>query len=104
MAPPIVNASTSGNAEVATVVPDAPQQAVKTPLAVEPLLRMPNRPPDFNLAAAIDDLPRASVSAAQSAANSEPPVAAVTTSSAELPDPADAIDWLLKKRKQETGQ
>ncbi len=102
--PPIVNASTSGNAEVATVVPDAPQQAVKTPLAVEPLLRMPNRPPDFNLAAAIDDLPRASVSAAPSAANSEPPVAAVTTSSAELPDPADAIDWLLKKRKQETGQ
>jgi hypothetical protein len=44
------------------------------------------------------------VSAAQSAATSEPPVAAVTTSTAELPDPADAIDWLLKKRKQETGQ
>ena len=101
---PVVNASTSGNAEVATVVPDASQQAVKTTLAVEPRLRMPNRPPDFNLPEAIDDLPRASVSAAQSAATSEPPVAAVTTSTAELPDPADAIDWLLKKRKQETGQ
>lgn len=101
---PVVNASTSGNAEVATVVPDASQQAVKTTLAVEPLLRMPNRPPDFNLPEAIDDLPRASVSAAQSAANSEPPVAAVTTSTAELPDPADAVDWLLNKRKQETGQ
>ena len=101
---PVVNASTSGNADVATVVPDASQQAVKTTLAVEPLLRMPNRPPDFNLPEAIDDLPRASVSAAQSAANSEPPVAAVTTSTAELPDPADAIDWLLNKRKQETGQ
>ena len=104
VAQPLVNPSTSGNAEVATVVPDASQQAVKTTFAGEPLLRMPNRPPDFNLAEAIDDLPRASVSAAQSAANSEPPVAAVTTSAAELPDPADAIDWLLNKRKQETGQ
>ena len=101
---PVVNASTSANADVAAVVPDASHQAVKRPAAVERLVRMPNRPPDLDLPETIDDLPRASAPAAQSAANAEAPSAAVTTSAADLPDPADAIDWLLNKRKQETGQ
>jgi hypothetical protein len=101
---PVVNASTSVNAEVATVVPDASHQAVKTPLAVERLLRMPNRPPDLDLPEVIGDLPRASAADAQSASNDEAPAAAVTTSAAEPPDPADAIDWLLNKRKQELSQ
>ncbi|MBR9985781.1 MAG: AAA family ATPase [Desulfosarcina sp.] len=104
MEQPVVNASTSAKPDVPAVVPDASHQAVKTPLAAERLLRMPNRPPDLDLPETIDDLARESAPAAQSAADPETPAAVVTTSAADLPDPADAIDWLLNKRKQEPSR
>ncbi len=100
---PVVNAATSVNTEAAPVATDASEQAVETPLAVERLVPMPNRPPTLNLPETIDDLPRASASASPSAAHAETP-GAVTTSAAEAPDPADAIDWLLNKRKREPSQ
>ncbi|WP_372677245.1 AAA family ATPase [Desulfosarcina sp.] len=101
---PVVNAATSGNSESEAVVSDTSRQAVRTPPAVERLLPMPNRPPDLDIPQTLDDLPRASAPAAQRAVHAESPAAAVTTSVAEPPDPADAIDWLLNKRKQEPSQ
>ena len=103
MARPVVDASTSANPDDGTAAPAVPGQAVKSPLVAAPPLRMPNRPPDLDLTDIVDDRPRTAATAVQSAADDEPP-AAVTTSAAELSDPADAIDWLLNKRKQELGQ
>ena len=100
---PIVNASKSANAGVAPVAPSASPQSATTPLAVERLLRLPNRPPDLDFPETTEDITHAATSL-QSAAASVPPAGSATTSASKRPDPADAIDWLLKKRKQETGQ
>jgi hypothetical protein len=103
VAPPIDHASRADIVDDATVAPGASSQGAPPPAVVERLVRMPSRPPDLNLPEIVGDfspLP----SAAQSANPSVPPTAAVTTPVPEQPDPADAIDWLLKKRQQQRGQ
>jgi len=82
---PAVKASQSTNADDARAAPNASPQAASTHVSDQRLLPMPSRPPELSFAKTADDHPRA--------------VSAVTTPVPERPDPADAIDWLLKKRK-----
>ncbi|MBC2712614.1 MAG: AAA family ATPase [Desulfosarcina sp.] len=98
-----VDASESAEAEVETVSPNVSIDDFKTVMAAELPLRVPQRPPDVSFPETVEDLSSATP-AAQSATTSVSPAAAVMTPAPERPDPADAIDWLLKKRKQEFSQ
>jgi type II secretory pathway predicted ATPase ExeA len=101
--PPVANAAKPADVDVPTVTPEASNQAVTNPLVAERRLRMPSRPPDLNAPEPVDDPPR-EASDAQYAAIAEPPVASMAMPAAQKPDPADAIDWLLNKRRQERNQ
>ncbi|WP_319404736.1 AAA family ATPase [uncultured Desulfosarcina sp.] len=97
---PVVDASQTADPGMATVDRHPFPETEKTPLAVEPRLRMPGRPPDLRFPETVDG-PTRPTPAAKTAPTSVPPAAAVATPPSEPPDPADAIDWLLKKRSQE---
>jgi hypothetical protein len=98
-----VDASQTANPGMATVDHHLSPEMQKTPLAVERRLRMPSRPPDLKFPGTVADR-SPTAPAAKIAAPSVPPAAAVTMPPSEPPDPADAIDWLLKKRGQELSQ
>ena len=100
---PAVEASQTANPDMAPVDHHPPPETEKTPLAVERPLRMPSRPPDLRFPETAD-APTQTAPAAKIAAPSVPPAAAVANPPPEPPDPADAIDWLLKKRRQELSQ
>jgi hypothetical protein len=87
--------------DVATTSPDASPDAPKTTMAIEPRLRMPPRPPVISFPEKDATLSRAAP-AAQPVARPVPPADPVKASAPERADPADAIDWLLKKRQQES--
>ncbi len=101
-APPAVDVPKSAKADLETVTPDAAPQASKTAMPAELPLRIPQQPPEVSFPKTADSLP-GSAPAAQLAPTSVPP-AAVRTAAPEQPDPAGAIDWLLKKRRQENRQ
>jgi type II secretory pathway predicted ATPase ExeA len=93
----------SGTADVSILAPDEDPDASTTAIAADLPLRMPRRPPEVSFSAPVGDLPVTAPPATMVSAQI-PPATAVTASSPEPPDPADAIDWLLKKRRQESGQ
>ena len=101
-AEPVVDASELANTDVETVSPNASPDASKTTMAAELLLPTPRRPPDVSFPEPVEGLPGAR--AAQITTPSVPPAPTMTASAQEPPDPVDAIDWLLKKRKQEIGR
>ena len=71
--------------------------ASTTAMAVDLPLRLPSRPPDIRFPEPVDALPVAVLSEPVTPGVSpETPVAAAES---QAPDPADAIDWLLKKRR-----
>jgi len=79
---------------------DPANDANPLPMVDLPLL-VPRRPPDIRLlepAAALPARPQVS----QAAPGRSDPV--VETTTAAPPDPADAIDWLLKKKRHEAAQ
>ena len=79
---------------------DPANDANPLPMVDLPLL-VPRRPPDIRLLEPAAALPaRSQVS--QAAPGRSDPV--VETTTAAPPDPADAIDWLLKKKRQEAAQ
>ena len=94
-----VDASESAAVDVETVIPNASPDASTTAMAAKLPLRMPRRPPDVRFLEPADALSRAAPETVI-----VPWADGVTTSAPERPDPGDAIDWLLKKRKQEIGQ
>ena len=98
---PLVNAPKSANSGAAPLAPNPSVQATTTPERIEELLRLPSRPPDLDFLETVEDRSRAAP-AVQGATPSLPSDASAATASPKRPDPADAIDWLLKKRERET--
>jgi general secretion pathway protein A len=95
------NALPSANTGGAPVAPKPSPQETTTPVSVEALLRLPKKPPDLDFPETVEDPSRAA-SPLQGTTAALPPATSAATASPKRPDPADAIDWLLKKRKQET--
>jgi general secretion pathway protein A len=100
-AQPAVTLPEPAHRDVATTSPDASPDAPKTTMAIEPRLRMPPRPPVISFPEKDATLSRAAP-AAQPVTRPVPPADPVKASAPERADPADAIDWLLKKRQQES--
>lgn len=93
----------SGPGDVEIPTPgEAPDASTAAMAGVLPL-RLPQRPPDISFPAPVGDL-SGTASHAPVATAQLPPAAHVKSSAPEPPDPAEAIDWLLKKRRQESGQ
>jgi len=93
----------SGPGDVEIPTPgEAPDASTAAMAGVLPL-RLPQRPPDISFPAPVGDL-SGTASHAPVATTQLPPAAHVKSSAPEPPDPAEAIDWLLKKRRQESGQ
>ena len=101
--PAAVIVSESANTDVARGVPNASPDVSKTLRNDDLPLLMPIQPPSVNFPGRVEDLPNAAP-AGLSNATAVPPATAVEVSASGQPDPADAIDWLLKKRKLEAGQ
>jgi len=77
-----------------------PAENAASKLLVDLPLLVPRRPPDVHLlepAPALPAVPQVSQSAPRR------PDPGAETAAAEPPDPADAIDWLLKKKRQEAS-
>lgn len=91
----------SGTVDGGTRTTDDVPDTLATTMADDPPLRSPRRPPELSFPAPVGD---PSVSPAPVATTQVPPAAIVRAPSSESPDPAEAIDWLLKKRRQDSGQ
>jgi hypothetical protein len=73
----------------------APLPQANPSIAADLPLRVPRKPPDISIPEAIVPIPQPADQ--PSMAVTAPPQAAP-----QQPDPADAIDWLLNKRRQQT--
>jgi general secretion pathway protein A len=92
----------SATVEVGTTISDTTPDASHTMGATKPGLRMPPRPPVIGFPDKAATAPHRAP-AVPSATEPVPPAASVPAAEPESPDPADAIDWLLKKRLQESA-
>jgi len=89
--PPDVHGDrTGGPADASKALPD-----------VNLTLRMPRRPPTIQL---LKPIPAGPAVTSVSAAAPDRPAVESPTAPSETPDPADAIEWLLKKKRQEADQ
>ena len=79
-------------------------EASKPVMAADLKLRLPRKPPDVSLAEPIDPPPVKPAPVVPSATSFVEPDTTATTAESPPPAPADAIDWLLEKRRQESGQ
>ncbi|MFO7713541.1 AAA family ATPase [Desulfosarcina sp.] len=99
---PAVDTVNATPVDVAAPVPGASPDHATTPIAAKGPLRTPKRPPDLRFPSGVGELSRPAP-AEPSATPPVPPAEPMTPSAGQRPDPADAIDWLLEKRKQESG-
>jgi len=95
---PPTNASPQMDAEGERAV-DLAADAPPMPLIDLPLL-VPRRPPDVYL---LEPVPALSDGPHVSQTDPRRPETAVAATATEPPDPADAIDWLLEKKRQEAA-
>jgi general secretion pathway protein A len=93
----------SGTGDVEIPTPGEAPDASTAAMAGFLPLRLPQRPPDISFPAPVGDL-SGTASHAPVATAQLPPAAPAKASAPEPPDPAEAIDWLLEKRRQESGQ
>jgi hypothetical protein len=95
---PASQAFKAATATPETASPGAALNGPATAIASELFLPMPKRPPEVGFLKPVNVLPEtASVAQPDSFPDQE---GSMALSSADRPDPADAIDWLLKRRTQ----
>ncbi len=92
-------AQSAADVSESPVTTDIASDASTTGLAAELTLRMPRRPPEVNFLGSVH-----APSTATPVTVAVLPAETVTPSAPEQPDPADVIDWLLEKRRQESIQ
>jgi hypothetical protein len=98
---PVVAGVQAADADVKKPASEDDTDASAATMVADLPLRLPSRPPDIRFPEPVDALPVTALAAPIPPTVS--PAAPVAAAESEPPDPADAIDWLLKKRLGESS-